>query len=343
MRTSLDIIIVNWNSGEQLRRCLESIARAGKDGVEPQRVVVVDNASSDGSADAIDESGQPLTIIRNSQNRGFASACNEGASGSHADLLLFLNPDTSLASDCLAAAAEFMRSPENVRIGICGVQLADDRGRVHRSCSRFPRVPHFYLQMFGLARLFPHLFHGNLMSDWDHGQNRQVNAVTGAFFLVRQPVFAALEGFDERFFVYLEDVDFAYRAHLAGWNSFYLAEAHAFHRGGGCSRQVLGERFYYSLRSRILYGYKHFGWAPATLLLIATLLIEPLSRFALAASHGSFMEFRSTCEGYAKLWRSLPSLWNVAGKTSSPTICPVDFSPGPEVAPNLDIHSYENE
>ncbi len=318
MSTSLDIIIVNWNSQLHLRHCLDSMLRASSTEFGLTRVVVVDNASLDGSVERLEEIALPLTIIRNAENRGFAAACNQGSRDSRADYLLFLNPDTTLLSESLTRAVEFMQMPQNSEVGVCGIQLVDERNRVIRSCSRFPEAKHFLAQMLGLDRLFPLRFRNKFMNDWDHDETRQVDAVTGAFLLVRRPTFESLGGFDERFFVYLEDVDFLYAARQAGWTCFYLATTRAYHKEGGCSEQVRAVRLLYSLRSRILYGYKHFGWAAATGLLMGTFLIEPLTRLAWAAWRRSVGEMKETFQAYAMLLRELPALLlkNVAPRRS---------------------------
>ena len=105
------------------------------------------------------------------------------------------------------------------------------------------------------------------MREWNHEESREVDQVMGAFFLVRQKLFEEWGGFDERFFVYLEDVDFSSRARRVGWRSFYMAGVKAYHKGGGTSEQIKSTRLFYSLRSRILYSYKHFSCASATALL----------------------------------------------------------------------------
>jgi N-acetylglucosaminyl-diphospho-decaprenol L-rhamnosyltransferase len=129
----------------------------------------------------------------------------------------------------------------------------------------------------------------------------------GAFFLVRRSLFEELRGFDERFFVYFEEVDFALRAHKAGWRTHYLAEAQAYHRGGGTSEQAKAARLFYSLRSRSLYGFKHFGRIPAISLMLATLFIEPLSRTVYALTKRSGKEVIETIRGYLMLWRDSPN------------------------------------
>ncbi|MFW6147002.1 MAG: glycosyltransferase family 2 protein [Thermodesulfobacteriota bacterium] len=306
----LDIIIVNWNSGDLLRGCLKSIAAASHhESFHLNSVVVVDNASCDGSADGLGEQGIPLVTVRNKANRGFAAACNQGAKGSKADYLLFLNPDTYLNQDSLVKPLVFMESNLNQHIGIVGIQLRDIHGKISRSCARFPTPARFLSRSIGLDRLFPSTFPSHKMADWEHGESREIDHVIGAFFMTRRSIFEALRGFDERFFVYLEDLDFSFRAHTAGWRSVYLAEATACHKGGGTSEKVAARRLFYSLQSRILYGYKHFARGSATIVMLATLFVEPLARLALAISRRSSEEIRGTIEGYAFLWPNLPRLF----------------------------------
>lgn len=305
---SLDIVIVNWNAGSLLRDCVHSIGEARQDGFSLDRVVVVDNGSTDGSLDGLDSTSLPLWIIRNRDNLGFAAACNQGAHDSRADYLLFLNPDTRLFADSLAVPITFMEAEANQSVGICGIQLVDERGVVGRSCARFPTPRMFLSKIFGLDRLFPGFFQSHFMEEWGHSENREVDHVIGAFFLLRRQLFEQLNGFDQRFFVYLEDLDFSFRAEKAGWSSFYLADAQAFHKGGGTSEQVKAKRLFYSLRSRILYGYKHFTPIQATLLLASTLCFEPLTRLAFNLLHGAFKSAGETISGYLLLYRALPGI-----------------------------------
>lgn len=312
MLPSIDIIIVNWNSGKQLSDCLQSIGDTEKTSFRLSRVIVVDNASSDNSVDGLQKFGFPLTIIRNKINLGFAAACNKGAKSSKADYLLFLNPNTMLFEHSLSVPIEFMERIENQQIGIVGIQLLDKDGNISRTCARFPTLGAFFAKMFGLDRLFPNIFHSHFMTEWEHKDNRAVDHVMGAFFLVRRSLFEALNGFDEGFFVYLEDIDFSLRARQLGWKSFFLADAQAYHKGGGTSEQVKAKRLFYSLRSRILYGYKHFSWTSATLLMLGTLILEPLSRMVLSLSRWSGREIIEICKAYLMLWGYTPELMKVA-------------------------------
>lgn len=305
-QVSLDVVIVNWNSGDQLRRCLCSLTSVKQDTFKLDQVIVVDNASMDGSADGLEDLNLPLCVIRNTCNKGFAAACNQGALSSISDYLLFLNPDVVLCEDSLVTPISFMQQPEHSNIGICGIQLLDLQGVIARSCARFPTPGAFYAKIFGLTSLLPNLFSGHLMTEWDHQSNRQVDHVIGAFFLIRQKLFHELGGFDERFFVYLEDIDFSYRANELGYLSYYLKDAQACHKGGGTSGQIKAERLFYSLRSRILYGYKHFPWLSATALAFCTLFIEPIIRLVFAISHLSLHMTIEIIAGYLKLWRDVP-------------------------------------
>jgi N-acetylglucosaminyl-diphospho-decaprenol L-rhamnosyltransferase len=338
---ALDIVIVNWNTGGQLRACLESIvpaAAAGGDLFALRRVCVVDNASADGSADGLARAELPLQIVRNPANRGFAAACNQGAAAcvrgaaaadgtaggrlaagdpasgraavggtaQRGDYLLFLNPDTRLVADSLSAPIAFMERAQNGRVGVVGIRLDGDDGEPQRACARFPSARHLISRALGLDRALPRLFPSYRMITWDHRESRFVDQVTGAFFLVRRGLFESLGGFDERFFVYLEELDFSYRMALAGWKSYYLAGARAYHRGGGASESDRGARLFYALRSRILYGFKHFEAPAAVSVLLCTLFLEPLLRTLAAVAGGSAARIGETAAAYRMLWKEVP-------------------------------------
>jgi hypothetical protein len=306
---NVDVIVVNWNAGHQLHDCMVSVQKNGMPYVV--NTIVVDNGSTDGSAETI-QNDQNITVIHSETNLGFGKACNLGAQQAKSNYLLFLNPDAALYSETLTNALAFMQDPINQNIGICGVQLVDESGHISKSCSRFPTSTSFVLHALGLDRVFPKLSH--FMTEWNHKETREVDQVIGAFFLVRRELFTALNGFDERFFVYFEEVDFSLRASQLGWNSAYLAQAQAFHAGGGTSNQVKARRLFYLLRSRILFAFKHFSLIGAGMVLLSTLFIEPLSRSILALLRHSWSTFKETWSCYAMLWKWLPS-WVLKGCT----------------------------
>jgi GT2 family glycosyltransferase len=300
---------VNWNAGNQLSECIDSVIRHSAPLVG--QIIVVDNGSTDGSVHDFDDL-TTVKLIRAGKNLGFGKACNLGATQATSDFVLFLNPDARLFPNSLLALLAFMQRRENAKVGICGVQLVDKNGHVTRSCARFPSLTGFISHALGVDRIIPALGHG--MAEWDHVSTRYVDQVIGAFFLVRRSVFETLEGFDERFFVYFEEVDFSFRAKQLGWSSVYFADAQAFHAGGGASNQVKAKRLFYSLRSRILYVFKHFNLIQATAVLLATLCIEPLSRSVVAIARCSWSSVKETFEAYGMLFRWLPR-WILNGVT----------------------------
>jgi len=300
---SLDIIIVNWNTGTLLRDCLNSIIQARAESFRIERIVVVDNSSGDGSADGLEGLSQlPISVLRNDANRGFAAACNQGAVGTHADYLLLLNPDTCLFADCLSRPLEFLECSENSKFGICGVRHVDDSGAFSTSCARFPTLRIFLGEMTGLNHFFPKWFPPHLMLESECGESREVDQIIGAFFLVRRSLFEALNGFDSRFFVYFEEVDFSLRARQAGFRSFYLASVTTYHKGGGSSQKAKASRLCYSLRSRLLYGFKHYGFPEALTLAILTLTVEMAARLLAALGSMSISKLTETVQGYKALF-----------------------------------------
>lgn len=308
---SVRVVIVNWNSGRQLAECLASFAAVANDAVTIERVVVVDNASADGSCEDLPAS-LPLTVIRNAENRGFAAACNQGAAGAAADFILFLNPDTRLMAGALERPAAFLSASQNSAVGIVGIQLIDEAGQVSRNSARIPTASSMVGASFGLDRVIPSLFPPHFVTDWPHDETRTVDQVMGAFMLVRRSLFAALGGFDERFFVYFEDLDLACRARTRGFSSVYLATAQAFHRGQGTTTSAIDKRTYLFARSRILFARKYLSAGGAFAVIAATLVVEPFTRTLAALASGRGVS--DVLRAFARLWRDLPAILGNPGE-----------------------------
>jgi len=298
----IDIVTVNWNAGQQLKECIESVIAHNKG--EVNRIIVVDNGSTDGSVDTIEI--LPLVeIIRTGENLGFGAACNIGAQAGRSPYLLFLNPDTRVKVDSISVPLAFMEKSENLKVGICGIQLIDEQGNVSHTCARYPAVTRFVSSALGLDKLPGLKGSGVHMSNWQHNQSMQVDHVIGAFYLIRRGLFESADGFDERFFVYLEDVDLSKVINDMGWSSWYLTDTQAFHAGGGTSRQVKVHRLFYSLRSRLLYAFKHFPRWQAWLLLVVTNMIEPFTRSGWCLLRGDLVGIKHTWAAYRMLWRNM--------------------------------------
>jgi len=219
--------------------------------------------------------------------------------------LLFLNPDTRLPPETLSRAIEFMEKAENQNIGICGGLAVDPRNQVAFSAARFPSLRIFLGTMTGLSHLFPRLFPPHQLSPAEVQMGGVVDQIIGAFFLVRQPLFERIKGFDERFFVYFEEVDFSWRARQKGYLSYLLPQCRYIHIGCVSSNQEKGRRLFYFLRSRILYAFKHFPPWEAWLLTFMTFTLEFLERMILSLALFSFQRLTETVEGFFFLIRHL--------------------------------------
>lgn len=305
----LDIVVVNWNAGNKLLECLDSIRHSNIDtSVRLAKCVVVDNASTDSSVDLIRDLDLPLELILNTENKGFGFASNQGAKCVSSKYILFLNPDVRLFPDSLAKSVSFMESDNDVQIGILGIQMIDQKGAIHRNVARFPSPASLFYQMLGIDRLLPRQFPPHFMTDWTHIESRVVDQVPGSFFLVRRAVFDHLHGFDERFFMYFEDLDLAYRARKSGWVNYYLSNVRAFHHGGGTTDQVKALRLFYVLRSRLYYAAKHFGYSHALWIMIISLTVEVWVRLGWSLIRFSARNFLETLQAYLMYIRELPVL-----------------------------------
>ena len=294
---SISIVIVNWNSDALLDRCLASLTAAGAEAAE---VIVVDNGSVDRSLDAC-QHRPGVRVIRNGENLGFGRACNIGARAARGAVLLFLNPDCEVRDGSLERCLASLADPT---IGVCGIALVDEHGSIARSCHRFPTFGSFAGRILGL-HVLSRRFSDGAMTAWAHDSDDDVDHVIGAFYMIRRALFDALGGFDERFFVYLEDLDLSLRVHRSGHRIRFLAHPASFHLGGGVSRQAKARRLFYATRSRIVFAYKHFPSWQAHLHLAMTLLLEPLTRSCLALARGSGDGMRETLRAFGWVWHDL--------------------------------------
>jgi GT2 family glycosyltransferase len=266
------------------------------------KVIIVDNGSEDGSENLKIESSRVL-LIKNHVNYGFAKSCNIGARHGQSEYVLFLNPDTVLEPNTLNKTINYMQKDRNKMVGISGIQLCYEDGKVARHSSRFPSSFSFFMRSSGLHKIFLSLDH--VLTEWNHLDTREVPHVIGAYFFVRKKLFNSLNGFDERFFVYLEDLDFSLRAHKLGFKTHFISTIKSVHIAGGTSRQIKAKRLFYSLRSRIIYSYKHFNFFSATLILMSVIFIEPISRILLSIKNLSLISITNLIKSYILLFKWL--------------------------------------
>ena len=250
---SLCIVIVSYNVSDRLRDCLRSLSG--------QRVIVVDNASSDGSAAMVHTEFPTVELVANTDNRGFAAACNQGIAASTEDFILILNPDTVATPVALQILLDVMRTES--RAGACGPRLLNPDGSLQPSCRRFPILPRLLLDELGFGNLFPHskFFGGYRMTWWAHDQLLEVDQLMGAALLLRRAALEQVGTFDERFFMYFEEVDLCLRLRDAGWKVLFVPGAEVMHHGGQSARQGLREATLYRYRSLGAFYRKHYpGW-----------------------------------------------------------------------------------
>jgi GT2 family glycosyltransferase len=229
--TKLAIVIVNWNGGDFLRRCLESVARFPPS--LDYEVVVIDNASTDGSREWLQAQGERVRLIANVENAGFGRANNQAFAATEAPLLFLLNSDAEVyegAIDRLIATIN-----EDERIGAVGPRLVNTDGTLQPSVWRNPLTPfEMIATSLKLYRLIPRRLRGELLLGfhWDHGQRRHASMLSGAALLVRRKMIDAVGGFDERFHMYGEDVEWSMRIVRGGWWMVFEPEATVLHHQG---------------------------------------------------------------------------------------------------------------
>jgi GT2 family glycosyltransferase len=295
----LDIVIVNWNAGPLLRRCLESLEKSQDKDAFLASVTLVDNASDDGSADVEEERHPNLEVLRLEENIGYGRAANLGAGQGRADYLLFLNPDIVLKPDTLKRSLETMEKRRKAGAGILEIALLDPDGKVSRSCARFPSPWQQLGESLGLSRLLPGIAPPTIMVDWDHAESRWVDHVMGAFALMPRPLFEELGGFDPAYFVYWEDLDLSLRAQRAGAKSFYERGIEAGHKGGGTTQRLsMGQRLALALHARQVYARKHFGRLGYLAALVALWPAEFCARGLLALLKLSPQRIKAVLEAY---------------------------------------------
>lgn len=299
---SIDVIIVNWNSGDLVSNCVSSLLR--HDRGEIASIIVVDNDSKDGSADRITPH-YLLKVVQSGSNLGFGRACNLGASSGVAPYILFLNPDCLVREGSLSQPLEFLNGAEGRDYTVAGIRLFDAEKATQRHCARFPGPASLIAEATGLSRMFPSMFPPMIMTDFPHDRDADVDHVIGAFYMVRREAFDRVGGFDRRYFMYMEDLDLSRRLANSGARTRYLAGPSAFHEGGGTSSQVLGRRLGYAMIARCVYSQIHFSLAGRLSVLIAIAFLEPAIRFAHSLAVGGREAQPQVLEGVGVFWRWL--------------------------------------
>lgn len=254
----LAIIIVSHNSRRFLRRCLLSLARSTDS--PTFQVILVDNASSDGTVQMVRKSFPWVHVLPLSKNQGFARACNRAVRATRAPHVLFLNPDIEIEPDAIGKIKEKLASSE--RIGVLGGLVFDSSGRPQHGAKRqIPGLIAAFFYFSGLSRLFPQSATLNRYAERHTPvlEEREVGSVSGAFMLVRRDVFDLVGGFDERFFLYAEDMDLCKRIAEKGFKVVYFPPARAVHHHRTSTSKTPLLSTYHFYRSMAKFYAKHHG------------------------------------------------------------------------------------
>ncbi len=226
LSVDLTVIIVSHNHGPYLEACLNALApERHAIGIE---VLVVDNVSTDETVEVVRRRGW-VKLIQNKQRLGFAANNNRAIRAGAGQYVMLLNPDTVAQENALEQLLAYMEA--NPRVGICGPQLIFPDGRIQPSCRRFPTLASVIARRTPFRRWLWNsaLNARHLMSDFDHARTSEVDWMLGACLLTRRQFLQTVGLMDEGFYLYVEDIDWCYRAHQAGWQVVYLAEARIVH------------------------------------------------------------------------------------------------------------------
>jgi GT2 family glycosyltransferase len=253
----LSIIIITWNSEEFIEKCLKSIFDT-KGSIDLE-VIVVDNASQDGTTKIIEKFKPEVRLISNQQNLGYANANNQGIEISKGDYVFLLNPDVELKENCIRFMLDFMENHKD--IDALGPQLLNPDGSIQPSCRDFPDFSILLWEFSGLSFLFPK---NRILGRWrmgyfDFQSSREVDQPMGSCLLLRRKVFQEIGVFDEQFPIFFNDVDLCYRIKKSGGKLYFFPEAKALHYKGSSTRQAKPEMIFSSHLSfyRFLSKYKN--------------------------------------------------------------------------------------
>jgi hypothetical protein len=257
----LSIVIVSFNSRQFIEPCVRSLAE--EPGATEHEIVVVDNASSDGSAQAAQAFAPGVSVVANQTNVGFGRAANQGFQETTGEYVLVLNPDVTVTGGSLASMLRFMDTHQET--GLLLPKLLYPDGTVQPSCRTFYTLWVLLLRRTPLGAIFPNAraAREHLMADWDHARVREVDWGLGAAMLLRRSALAGGAPFDERFFMYFEDVDLCARMKESGWKVVYFPEAALIHCHLRQSAAGWWNRARFEhLRSLIKFVRKHRGLRP---------------------------------------------------------------------------------
>ena len=307
----VSVIIVSWNAREYLMQCLATLSQEACR--YPMEIIVVDNASSDGSPEAVKSRYPGVRLVRTGANLGFAKANNIGIAQSCGRYLTLINSDVSVLKDCLTQLVDF--SDEHPEAGIVGPYVAGRDDKLQRSCRGFPSLWNMFCRAVALDTILPKwkVFSGYSLAYWPQEDLRTVDILSGCFWLVRREALAQVGLLDESFFMYGEDMDWCRRFWVAGWKLYFVPTAKIIHYGGGSSSNSPVRFFIEKQRADLQYWKKHHSLPAVACYFVISCLHLALravgSVFALCLSRKDRSEHAYRAE------RSIACLqWMVSGR-----------------------------
>jgi GT2 family glycosyltransferase len=302
----ISVIVVSWNTRELLKGCLNSIRASGESSVP--EIIVVDNASSDGSANMVAEEFPEVTVIRSKENLGFARGNNLGIERASGSWLALVNSDVVVHPGCLEQLANYLETHSEV--GLTGPGVIGRDGRLQPTYRQLPTIWSIACRSLALDSVFSRLSNRRQKHGM-HVQPFEVEVLSGCFWVARREAVEQVGGLDERFFFYAEDLDWCKRFGDAGWKVVFVPTATATHLGGGSSAAA---PFRYSielLRANLAYWQKHSGVSGLVFFYLAS-VVHHITRLLM---RGVETALGKGSESAYKYRRSLVCLrWLLTGK-----------------------------
>jgi hypothetical protein len=273
---ALSVVVVTYNARGHVERCLETVAEG------PHEVIVVDNASTDGTQELVRERFPSARLIELPENIGFGAANNVGMEAAGGDYSLLLNSDAWPRADGIESLRAIAEA--NPEVGIAGPRLVGPDGRLQKSVRGFPTLWRLATEYFLLRKLAPgsRLLNNFYGSGFDYGSRRPAEFLMGAVLLLRRDAVEEVGGFDPAFFMFSEEVDLCYRMRAAGWAVEFTPDAEFVHLGGASTAPAWDRMFREQLRGHLRFFAKHHGLAQAErarrLLLVSLRLRSALFR-----------------------------------------------------------------
>lgn len=304
---TLSIIIVSWNTRELLQACLASVYSSLQVLTRADlEIWVVDNQSSDGSADMVAERFPDVNLIRSPANLGFAGGNNAGLRQATGKFVLLLNPDTVVRPGGLDNLVRFLEGTPQA--GAAGSRLLNPDGSLQVSCYPFPTVSREIWRLLHLDRLRTYGIYD--MSGWSLAEPHPVEVIQGASLIVRKTVLDEVGLMDESYFMYTEEVDLCYRIHQAGWGLAWVPGSQVVHYGGQSTAQVAEKMFLCLYQSKLQFFRKFFGPTRAAMykgvLYIASLLRVAMSFAAVFEKAEKRQRHLQLGKNYRRLLAELP-------------------------------------